>query len=116
MKKTVPFKIDDENEIFIEVEDINESTGNQDGIEAIARKPKREDNKENEENIQRFDDAIKTVKPASETLVKAFLDINGPSEIAIEFGLKFNVKAGAIIASVNSEATFKISLKWKNEK
>ena len=38
-----------------------------------------------------------------------------PTEIELEFGVKFNAKAGAIIASVDSEATFKVALKWVNQ-
>ena len=40
--------------------------------------------------------------------------MNTPDEIGLEFGIKFNAKAGAVFASVDSEATFKVSLKWKN--
>ncbi len=37
-------------------------------------------------------------------------------EIGLEFGIKCNARAGvAVFASVDSEATFKVSLKWKNK-
>lgn len=36
-------------------------------------------------------------------------------EINLEFSLKFSAKAGAIPASVNGEATFKVSLAWKGK-
>ncbi len=42
--------------------------------------------------------------------------MNTPDEIGLEFGLKFNAKTGVIFASADSEATFKVSLKWTNEK
>ncbi|MCK7576896.1 MAG: hypothetical protein MZV65_14195 [Chromatiales bacterium] len=41
--------------------------------------------------------------------------MNTPTEIGLEFGVKFSAKAGAIIASVDSEAVFKVSLKWSNK-
>jgi hypothetical protein len=40
--------------------------------------------------------------------------MNSPAEIGLEFGIKLNAKAGAIFASVDSEATFKVSIKWRN--
>jgi len=46
--------------------------------------------------------------------LKTFQEINTPAEINLEFGVKFNAKAGFIFASADSEATFKVSLKWKN--
>lgn len=36
----------------------------------------------------------------------------GISEVTIKFGLKFTAGAGVFIASVGSEATFEIGLKW----
>jgi len=37
--------------------------------------------------------------------------LDAPEEIGLEFGFKFNSKAGAVIASVDSEAAFKVSIK-----
>ena len=34
------------------------------------------------------------------------------NEITLEFGIKLNGTLGAIFATVNSEANFKVSLKW----
>ena len=47
-------------------------------------------------------------------MLESFKEMNTPDEIDLEFGIKFNAKAGAVFASVDSEATFKVSLKWKN--
>lgn len=41
-------------------------------------------------------------------------ELNTPDEINLEFGLKFGAKAGAIFASADSEAVFKVAIKWKN--
>ena len=54
--------------------------------------------------------------PAAELVLNAFREMNTPDEIGLEFGVKFNASAGAFLASAGSEATFKVSLKWKNEK
>jgi len=64
---------------------------------------------------QRFIEAVEKVRPAAEAVLKAFQEMNTPDEIGLEFGVKFNAKAGAILASVDSEATFKVSLKWTNK-
>ena len=61
-----------------------------------------------------FKDAIKRIKPAAEAILESFREMNTPDEIGLEFGIKFNAKAGAVFASVDSEATFKVSLKWSN--
>ena len=38
-----------------------------------------------------------------------------PSEAQVEVGFKFSAKAGVILASADSEATFKVTLKWKTD-
>ena len=58
-------------------------------------------------------EGITRVKPAAEAVLNAFREMNTPDEINLEFGLKFSAKAGAILASVDGEATFKVALKWK---
>jgi len=62
----------------------------------------------------RFEEAVGRIRPAAQALLDSLRELNTPEEIGLEFGLKFNAKAGAIIASVDSEATFKVSLTWKN--
>ncbi len=61
-----------------------------------------------------FNEAIARLRPAADAVLQAFQGLNTPAEIGLEFGVKFSAKAGAIIASVDSEAVFKVSLKWKN--
>jgi len=62
-----------------------------------------------------FKDAIKRIRPAADAVLESFKEMNTPDEIGLEFGVKFNAKAGAVFASVDSEATFKVSLKWSNK-
>ena len=63
-----------------------------------------------------FVDAVNRIKPAAEVVLKAFREMNTPDEIALEFGLNFSAKAGAIFTSADSAVAFKVSLKWTNEK
>ncbi|MCI5211760.1 MAG: hypothetical protein D3910_23935 [Candidatus Electrothrix sp. ATG2] len=63
-----------------------------------------------------FVDAVNRIKPAAEVVLNAFQEMNTPDEIALEFGLNFSAKAGAIFTSADSAAAFKVSLKWTNKK
>ncbi|MCP4344232.1 MAG: hypothetical protein GY795_01735 [Desulfobacterales bacterium] len=107
MKQLVEFQLDDGEIIFVETDDPGEAYGiqrvsaGQDGVEKAEK---------------RFTDAMARVKPAAEAVLKSFQEINTPDEIGLEFGIKFNAKAGVIFASADSEATFKVSLKWTNPK
>jgi Trypsin-co-occurring domain 1 len=59
-------------------------------------------------------DALKKVQPALNAISKTLREINQPKEMEIELGLKLTAKAGVVIASVDSEVTFKVTLKWQN--
>ena len=69
-----------------------------------------------EKAVSRFTDAVARIKPAAEVVLNAFREMNTPDEIALEFGLNFSATAGVVFASTDSTATFKVSLRWKNEK
>ena len=63
---------------------------------------------------RRFEDAVARIRPAAQVLLDSLRDLNSPEEISLEFGLKFSASAGALFASVDSEAAFKVNIKWKN--
>ena len=65
---------------------------------------------------ERLSESLKHVKPAAGTVLNAFKGMNTPDEIGMEFGVKFSGKVGVMLASVDSEATFKVSLKWTNSR
>ena len=107
MKKLIEFELDGQP-VYIETE-----ISDQQGMERIAQG--REDEPEQAES--RFTDAVARIKPAAEVVLNAFREMNTPDEIGLEFGVKFTAKAGAVfVASAGSEATFKVSLKWTNDK
>ena len=58
---------------------------------------------------------VSRIKPAAELVLNSFKEMNTPDEIALEFGLNFKAKTGVVFASADSEATFKVSLKWTNK-
>jgi hypothetical protein len=75
----------------------------------------RGDRSQHEKTDNRFKEAIGRIKPAAEAVLESLKEMNTPDEIGLEFGIKFNAKAGAVFASVDSEATFKVNLKWSNK-
>ncbi len=104
MKNILEFELDGKP-VYMEVEEA-------DGMRPVSRG--------GDEGIQkaetRFTEAIDRIRPAAEALLNSFREMNTPDEIGLDFGVKFSAKAGAVFASVDSEATFKVSLKWKNVK
>jgi hypothetical protein len=102
MKHIVEYSLPDGAPVLIEIEDAGSTQRIGRGQEIAERAE------------QSFIDAISRIRPAAEIIVEAFRKLNTPAEMDLEFGIKFNAKAGAFIASVDSEATFKVMLKWKN--
>ncbi|MCI5190778.1 MAG: hypothetical protein D3905_13520 [Candidatus Electrothrix sp. AS4_5] len=106
MKQLVEFNLNGQP-VYVETE-ISE----QQGIELVSRG--KEDEPEKATDL--FEKVVSRIQPAAELVLKSFKEMNSPDEIELEFGLKFNAKTGVIFASADSEATFKVSLKWTNEK
>lgn len=67
-----------------------------------------------EKAIKKFEQAIEDIAPATEAVLTMIKSL-GISEGQLEVGLKFTAKAGVVLASADSEATFKITMKWKPE-
>jgi len=84
--------------------------------EEIERISRRGGEKVVERAEETLEHAINRIRPAAELVLNAFREANQPSEIALEFGLKVSGKVGMVFASADSEATFKVSLKWSGNK
>ena len=104
-KKLIEYQLDDGSLVYVEVEaPVDE------GPQRVSRS-----GESIPEKVQTsFNEAIARLRPAADAVLQAFQGLNTPAEIGLEFGVKFSAKAGAIIASVDSEAVFKVSLKWSN--
>jgi len=60
-----------------------------------------------------FEEALEKVKPAATAIICKLRDLrDSPDEVIVEFGLKMNANAEAIIASASAEANYWIELKW----
>jgi hypothetical protein len=66
---------------------------------------------------QTFEAALDKVKPAAAAIIEKLQDLSQvPSEIGVEFGIKIGVKGNAFIASADTDANFKVILKWQRDK
>jgi hypothetical protein len=63
----------------------------------------------------KFQAAIEGIKPAADAVLDVLKKIKDPSEISLEMGIKFGAKAGVILASADSEATMKVTVKWQGK-
>jgi Trypsin-co-occurring domain 1 len=65
---------------------------------------------------QSLEAALQKIKPAASAVVSALRDLaDSPDEIKVEFGVKLSAKAGAILASADAEANYKVTLSWKSK-
>jgi hypothetical protein len=63
---------------------------------------------------QSFAMALDNVEQAAQSVIDRLRSLStAPDEIEVEFGVKLNAEAGAVIAKASSEAHFQIGLKWK---
>lgn len=64
---------------------------------------------------QSLEGALQKIKPAASAVVATLRDLaDSPDEITVEFGVKLSAKAGAILASADAEANYKVTLSWKS--
>lgn len=109
MNKLLKFSTSDAEEFFIEINDsanevtMRHNSGNADDRNLIQN------------THVTFEKALKPLKEISNTIISSVKEvINSPNEIEVELNLKFTARAGIILASVDSEAHLKITLKWEN--
>jgi hypothetical protein len=61
-----------------------------------------------------FEAAVERVGPASAVLLERLRSLaDQPEEVEVEFGIKLNAEAGAIIARTSGEANFRVAMRWK---
>lgn len=77
------------------------------GPERVSR---RGDNTVAELN-ERLETALASVRPAAQAVVDAFRALS-PDEVSVEFGLRLDAQAGAVIAKTGVSGHFTVALKW----
>ncbi|MGK5553295.1 CU044_2847 family protein [Actinomadura kijaniata] len=61
----------------------------------------------------RLEDAMQGVRAAAQTALRGLRDgAERPDQIELEFGVKFNAAAGAVIAKTSMEGQMKVKLTW----
>ncbi len=114
MKNMIEFKLDNGEFAYMQLEKTKVETQIK---QHVSRGGSR--NSSDEENIvtapRSFNDAIKSIAPIGNALLSSLKDINTPDEISLEFAISFTGKAGIVFSSVESEASFKVNIKWKND-
>jgi Trypsin-co-occurring domain 1 len=69
-----------------------------------------------EKSAEALDKAMATIrKMAQKTMVTIDTLTNKPTEVELEFGIKLNTEAGAIIAKTSGEASLKVKLIWERK-
>lgn len=82
------------------------------GMREVSLKPE-DIAKKSAEALEKAMLTIRSV--ANKTMVTIESLANKPSEVELEFGIKLNTEAGAIIAKTAGEASFKVKLTWERE-
>jgi hypothetical protein len=109
MSKILQLKATDGSDLLVEVSD------------TFSKESFRGTQSENrgiiEDTKESFDKALIPLKEISNSIIKCIKDIsNSPKEVQVELGVKFTAKAGIILTSLDSEAHFRVTLKWEKEK
>jgi Trypsin-co-occurring domain 1 len=93
----------DEGPVVVEID------ASQPGFQSVSRNPG-----EIIHDVQgRFDDALESVRNAAVSALKKFRDESlNPDKVDIEFGIKFNAEAGAVIAKTSAEGHLIVKLSW----
>lgn len=98
----IRFKLDDGTEAVFET-----TLGANGDEELVSR-----DDGEIPEAKERLDVLVQRIRPVAQTLFSALEELNTPTEINLEFGIKLGGKTGIVFASAETECNFKIGLKW----
>lgn len=65
---------------------------------------------------QTLEATLDQIKPVAGVILTKLKQLNTPAdEVEVKFGIKLTVDAGAVFASVGSEVTYEITLKWHQD-
>ena len=107
VKRLVEFPLEDGSSVFVEVDEPEGAGGT-----VRAARPG-----ELAEKAQvTFEEAVQRIRPAAEAILGKLRDLQEPpDQVAIEYGLKLNAQAGAIVASASADAHYKVTLSWRRK-
>ena len=62
-----------------------------------------------------LNDMLAGIRPVAENFVDGFRDMaRQPDEIGVEFGLSLSAEADVVISRTTGQASFKVTLTWRN--
>jgi len=104
MAELVEFGLGSGRSVYVEV-----GEAEPDGMERVGRR---------ERTLQAvkssFEDALGGVRDAAESAIEQFQGMpSRPAEVEITFGVKFDARAGAVIAETGVEGNFQVTVRWK---
>ena len=99
----IPVGEDSKGQLVVEVPDDDP------GIERASRA--RDSIRQAATSLQ---DALEPIREAAETALETFRAA-GPHTVEIEFGVKLNASAGAVLTSVGAEGHLVVTLSWAKE-
>ncbi len=101
------FQVDGGSTILVEVDEIES--------EAIAPVARPSD-KVAVQARQTFEQAMTTIEPMVKSIKKKLDALTDPAdEVSVKFSVKLSGQVGAVLTTVGGEATYEISLTWKNQ-
>lgn len=107
MTKLVKFDVGDGQMVLIEVEDVESEE-----IEPVSKSPGELAARARETLSEALDD----IAPMVRTLKQRLNALTDPAdEVEVKFSVKLSAEIGAIVTKVGGEATYEITLKWKNQ-
>ncbi len=108
MKRLIEFPLEGREPGEVVVVEVDEPGGDA-GMERVGRRGEI-----SERATATFEDALKSVEPAASSVLSRMRALaEPPDEVLIEFAIRLSAKAGAVIASADAEANFKITLTWR---
>ncbi len=107
MTKLVEFDVGEGQTIFIEVEEVESEE-----ITPVSKAPGELVAKAR----QTLSEALDDIAPMVRTLKSRLNALTDPAdEVEVKFAVKLSAEIDAVVTKLGSEATYEITLKWKNK-
>ncbi|OLF14666.1 CU044_2847 family protein [Actinophytocola xanthii] len=103
MPDLMSFPVDDENDVLVEVDLDQPEIGPVSRAGDLIRSASTS-----------FDGALAHVRKAASVALASFRDMDvRPDDVEVEFGVKLNAQAGAVIARTGVDGHLKVKLTWR---
>ena len=70
-----------------------------------------------ERTQQNLDEVLAHARPAVASLLRQLRDVeDAPDELEVEFGIQVSLEVGAFIATADSSANFRVTMRWSRDR